>query len=197
MGEARTRLSVDERRDQLLELGLDLFIHHTYDELSIDEIARRAGISKGLLYHYFPGKRAFYVATVERAAEQLLAETDIPVAPGDDDSVKLRIAIDRYLGFVEQRSAAYTFLLRGAMATDPDVAAIVERTRRRFLDRMLQALQMSDDNARLRVTLRGVIGFVEAASVDWAERRDLSREELTELLVQVCVSSVTRALASS
>lgn len=197
MGEPRTRLSVDERRDQLLELGLDLFINHPYDDLSIDEIARRAGISKGLLYHYFPGKRAFYVATVERAAEQLLGETDIPVAPGDDESAKLRIAIDRYLGFVEGRSAAYTFLLRGAMATDPDVAAIVDRTRRRFLDRMLQALQMSDDNARLRVTLRGVIGFVEAASVDWAERRDLSRDELTELLVQVCVSSVTRALASS
>ncbi len=195
MGEARTRLSVDERRDQLLELGLSLFIEHPYDSLSIDDIARHAGISKGLLYHYFPGKRAFYVATVERAAEQLLADTDVPVTPGDEEAATLRVAIDRYLGFVEDRSAAYTFLLRGAMATDPEVASIVEKTRRRFLERMLQSLQTSEDNARLRVTLRGVIGFVEAASVDWAERRDLSREELTELLVQVCVSSVTQALS--
>ena len=64
MQPARTRLQVDIRRQQLLELGLELFAHQTYDGLSIDEIAKRAGVSKGLLYHYFPSKRAFYVAAV-------------------------------------------------------------------------------------------------------------------------------------
>ena len=72
----RARLGVDERRAQLLELGLQLFSDHSYDELGVDDIARAAGISKGLLYHYFPSKRDYYVEVVRRAAGELLARTD-------------------------------------------------------------------------------------------------------------------------
>ena len=75
----RARLDVDERRRQLVELGLDLFGSRSYDEVSIDELAAAAGISKGLLYHYFPTKRDFYVATVREAAAQLVARTSMPV----------------------------------------------------------------------------------------------------------------------
>src|SRR5580765_6635428 len=72
----RARLEVDERRAQLVALGVELFAARSYDEVSIDELARAAGISKGLLYHYFPTKRDFYVATVEEGATQLLARTE-------------------------------------------------------------------------------------------------------------------------
>src|SRR5690242_4164925 len=70
---ARVRLDVDERRAQLVALGLAEFGTRTYDDVSIDLIAQAAGISKGLLYHYFPTKRAFYVACVREAAARLLA----------------------------------------------------------------------------------------------------------------------------
>ena len=69
---ARARFSVDERRAQLLELGLRLFGDRSYDDVSIDDIAREAGVSKGLLYHYFGSKRVFYAACVEHAAASLL-----------------------------------------------------------------------------------------------------------------------------
>src|SRR5215469_2622841 len=74
----RSRLDVDERRRQLVSLGLELFSTRAYDAVSIDELAREAGISKGLLYHYFPTKRDFYVATVREAAQQLLSRTSTP-----------------------------------------------------------------------------------------------------------------------
>src|SRR5512135_3525874 len=69
---ARARLDVDERRAQLLALGLELFSERAYDAISIDEIALAAGISKGLLYHYFPTKRDFYAAAIREASRQLL-----------------------------------------------------------------------------------------------------------------------------
>src|SRR5688572_23935942 len=62
------RLATDERRTQLLDLGRELFNTRPFDDISIDEIAAAAGISKGLLYHYFPSKRHFYVETVREAA---------------------------------------------------------------------------------------------------------------------------------
>ena len=68
---AYTRLDVDERRRQLLELGAELFARHAYDELSMAQIAREAGISKALLYHYFPSKQAYFAATLEQAAAEL------------------------------------------------------------------------------------------------------------------------------
>src|SRR5258706_14546667 len=74
--EPRVRLDVDERRAQLVELGLAHFGERAYDDVSIDAIADAAGISKGLLYHYFPTKRAYYAATVKEAAARLVASTD-------------------------------------------------------------------------------------------------------------------------
>src|ERR671914_634409 len=65
-----TRLPVEERRQRLLEIGAEMFARHSYDELSMGRIAKEAGISKPLLYHYFPGKRAFFAATLQQAADE-------------------------------------------------------------------------------------------------------------------------------
>ena len=65
---AYTRLDVDERRRRLLELGRQLFATHSYGELSMADIARAAGISKALLYHYFPSKQEYFQATLATAA---------------------------------------------------------------------------------------------------------------------------------
>jgi AcrR family transcriptional regulator len=75
-----SRLDVEERRKQLVALGIELFAERTYDDVSIDELAHAAGISKGLLYHYFPTKRDFYIATVKQAAQELLDRTRRPRA---------------------------------------------------------------------------------------------------------------------
>ena len=84
---AYTRLDVDERRRRLLALGADLFTRFAYDELSMAKIASEAGISKALLYHYFPSKEAYFVATLEEKAEELAQRT----AP-DPDAAAARAA---------------------------------------------------------------------------------------------------------
>ena len=187
---ARTRLQVDVRRQQLLELGLELFGNQTYDDLSIDEIAKRAGISKGLLYHYFPSKRAFYVAAVQAAARQLLEETDIDEhgTGSEPDPAGARVALRAFLDYVSRRRIAYAFLLRGGIGTDPEVAEIIESTRQALVDRMLSRLSRfgarADDPAT-RLRLRGWLGYLEASSLDWADRQELDIESFLELLLQM------------
>src|ERR687896_1176806 len=82
---AYTRMQVDARRRQLLELGADLFARHSFAELSMARIAREAGISKALLYHYFPTKRDFFLATLLDAAEEVRRRTepDLALSPGE------------------------------------------------------------------------------------------------------------------
>ncbi|MGB5220318.1 MAG: TetR/AcrR family transcriptional regulator, partial [Polyangiales bacterium] len=142
MQPVRTRLQVDVRRQQLLELGLDLFASQSYDELSIDDIAKRAGVSKGLLYHYYPSKRAFYVAAVAEAARQLLDETDVDEhgTGSEPDPEGQRAGLRAFLDYVSRHRVVYAFLLRGGIGTDPEVAVVLERTREALVDRMLTRL---------------------------------------------------------
>jgi AcrR family transcriptional regulator len=190
MQPARTRLQVDVRRQQLLDLGLELFGNQTYDELSIDEIATRAGVSKGLLYHYFPSKRAFYVAAVREAARQLLEETDVDQhgrGPTPDPE-GVRAGLRAFLGYVARRRVAYGFLLRGGIGTDPEVARIIEDTRQALVDRMISRLSRfgaQQDDPATRLRLRGWLGFLEASSLEWVERQELDLETFLQLLVQM------------
>jgi AcrR family transcriptional regulator len=182
----RARLGVDQRRAQLLELGHELFSTHTYDELSIDDIARAAGISKGLLYHYFPSKRDYYVETVRTAAEDLVRKTE--TAAGAAPVERLRAGLDAYLAYVERHAKPFATLLRSGVGVDPEVSAIVEGTRRAFLERMRS--EAANASPALRNALRGFIGFVEAAVLDWLDHRDVSRDELLGVLVAMAEASV-------
>ncbi|HEY8378879.1 MAG TPA: helix-turn-helix domain-containing protein [Nannocystis sp.] len=186
----RARLQVDERRAQLLELGLRLFSERSYDELSIDDIAQAAGISKGLLYHYFSSKRDFYAATVRRAAELLLQRTD--TGEGADPAALLA-ALDAYLSFAEEHASAYVALMRSGVGHDAEVAAIVEDTRTRLVARLASRLGLAELTPRVRLALRGWVGFVEGSSLDWLARRDLPRDELRDLLAHMLLATLVAA----
>ncbi|MDH3202817.1 MAG: TetR/AcrR family transcriptional regulator [Myxococcales bacterium] len=177
------------RRQQLLELGLELFATHTYDGLSVDEIARRAGISKGLLYHYFPSKRAFYIAAVTAAADQLLEETDIDKhgTGAEPDPEGVREVLRAVLNYVSRRRAEYVFLLRGGVGSDPEVAEILEGARQALIQRMFTRLARFGvvDDPPTRLRLRGWIGFLEGATLDWVQTQELDPDDFLELLVQM------------
>src|SRR3954454_25224360 len=115
-GPAYSRLGVDERRRQLLEAGERVFTERSYDDVSMADIARTAGISKGLLYHYFPSKRDLFVATLEAAAAELreLTQPDPSLPIGE----QLVAAVDAYLGWIEQHADSYAKLLESQSGSD-------------------------------------------------------------------------------
>jgi AcrR family transcriptional regulator len=186
----RLRLAVDERRSRLISVGVELFSRHSFDELSVDDIAKAAGVSKGLLYHYFDGKRGFYVETVREAARVLCERVETAAFSETDPIRQLARAIDAYLGYVSEHAQAYVTLLRGGIGYDPEVAAVVEGTRQHFLRLLLEDLEGFPDQARLRTAFRGWIGFVEAASLDWVEKKDLDQQRLAKLLLTMAEHTV-------
>jgi AcrR family transcriptional regulator len=186
---SRTRLDVDERRAQLLAVGMEVFGAQDYDAVSIDEIARRLGISKGLLYHYFPTKKDFFAASVEAAAEQLLERTQIDERLPPPE--RLRQGLTAYLRFVEGYRATFVALMRGR--SSGSIAKILERTRQRLLDRIVTSLPFPEEqrsDPRVVLALRGWIGFVEALSLEWAAREPdaVSLEEPLSLAMETFVT---------
>jgi AcrR family transcriptional regulator len=189
----RSRLSTDQRRGQLVALGIDIFSERPFDEVSIDDIAAAAGISKGLLYHYFPSKRDFYVAVIRSAADEMqaLTEPDPELAPRD----RLAAALERYLEYVETHARGYATVLRAGIGSDPAVADIVEEVRSAMVARLLADLPVTEGEApaALRVAVRGWVGFVEAASLDWLEHGGLGRGDLRDMLIAALDGAVSAA----
>jgi AcrR family transcriptional regulator len=178
-----TRLDTDERRRRLLELGRSLFTRHPYDELSMATIAREAGISKALLYHYFPSKQAYFVATLQDAAAQL-AERVRPDAQ-QPPAVQLSHALDAWLAWVDENRAAYAKLLRAATAA-PEVRELIDRVRDDTAALIVARLWDAAGGAapaEIRVAVRGWLWFMDGACLDWVERNDVDRARLHGLLL--------------
>jgi AcrR family transcriptional regulator len=181
------RLETDQRRAQLLELAKVQFSSRAYDDVSIDDLAREAKISKGLLYHYFPTKRDLYVAGLSEIANELVAA--IIAVPQDLPPIeRVHRGLDAYLTHISRHSKAYVSLMRGGIGSDPEVADVVEGVRTRLFERFLTGPPFTGlftGDARFETTIRGWIGFVEAATIDWCANPRLSQSELRDLLAQI------------
>lgn len=186
----RIRLDNDERRAQLLALARKAFSDRSYDEVSIDDIAREAKISKGLLYHYFPTKRDLYVAGLSAIADELVEKITSQrkdAAPIE----RVRAGLDAYLEHISQHSRAFISLMRGGIGSDPEVAGVVDGVRQRMIDIFLEETPFAAvliKDVRFHASVRGWIGFVEGATLDWCENQRMARAELVDLLTQILFS---------
>jgi AcrR family transcriptional regulator len=182
-GPAYRRLDVDERRAQLVALGERLFTTYAYSELSMARIAKEAGISKALLYHYFPSKQAYFEATLQAAAEELRARTepDPSLAPAQ----QLERSLDVYLAWIGEHAEAYGKLMVTAGEV-PEIRAMVEDVRAATAAQILRGIVGDDAPVPpgARTAVRGWLWFMDGACLDWiANDRDLSRDELRGLLL--------------
>src|SRR6266850_369397 len=126
------RLDPEERRERLIELGLKMLSLETPERVPVDEIAAAAGISRGLLFHYFPTKRDFYVAVARAAADQLLEVTKPD--PELHHMERLHAGLAAYVDYVAANETLYIALVRGAAGSDKELQAISEATRARVAE---------------------------------------------------------------
>jgi AcrR family transcriptional regulator len=186
---ARIRLAPELRREQLLDLGAELFAAEPYERVHIERVAEMAGVSRGLLYHYFPTKAAFFGALVARTVEHLRAATapDPALSPLE----QLRHGIDAYLAHCRENSHAARAVHRGAASADPDVVAIIERDNRIQEERILAALEhRRTPHPLLVIAVRAWLRFLRTAWLEWIDRPEVPRDELRE----VCVAALVGAL---
>lgn len=139
MAGRRRRLSPDDRRSELLALGSQAFGERPYDEVRIDEIAERAGVSRALMYHYFPDKRAFFAAVVKHEAEQLYAATENPPDPGGTLFERVRAGVLAYVDYHQQHPHAAWAVYVRAGRYDPVLIEIDDEAKNRQMQRIMGA----------------------------------------------------------
>jgi AcrR family transcriptional regulator len=199
-GTTSSRLEGDERRRQLVRAGIELLGQHPYDRISIAQIADAAGVSKGLLYHYFPTKDDYVVAVLDEASRELdeLLALDPALTPLE----QLDKALSRFLEFVERHAPAHTaiFRTRGAGEGDAVRKALEEGRRKRiaFVIDSIAAWATAElgkppESAALETAVQGWIFFVEGAVLRWLDDGGISRDQLRALLGRMLVAAVLSA----
>lgn len=180
----RTRLAPEERRSQLLDLGVRLLATRSVDELSIDLLAEEAGISRGLLYHYFGSKQAFHEAVVRRAADDLIEQT-APPAEGEPLE-RLLASVTAYVDYVLANHEGYRSLVKAASAGNETLRRIYEEARSALTDRIFRedvGGQVVPDTAGARLVVRGWAAMTEELVLTWVEDPgEVTREELLAIL---------------
>ncbi|MGW1159521.1 TetR/AcrR family transcriptional regulator [Streptomyces sp. NPDC002513] len=186
-----TRLHPEERRAQLVSIGLQMLTEQSLDELSTDEVARRAGISRGLLFHYFANKREFHQAIVRTACDELIAAT--APDPSLDAEAWLDAAMTGFVDHVLGNRTGYLSLVRGAPVNNPAVRDIVDETRRTLADRVLEYHRRAGlpDRPHLAAIAQAWMAFAEEAAVSWPLHEPGIREGLNDFLKRGLVALLT------
>ena len=186
----RRRLRPEERREELLDVGAEFFAGQRYDDVLMEEVAARAGVSRALLYKYFPGKRELFAAIYRRAADRLLEgarlDPDLPMA--DAVSAGLDAHIDY---FAAHRLTVLT--ANRTLAGDPLIQAIIDDELAVLRGRMLDAAGFGG-HARdvASAALRAWLVFVREMCVEWLEGQAIDRDEVRA----VCLRTLAAALES-
>ncbi|WP_405865449.1 MULTISPECIES: TetR/AcrR family transcriptional regulator [unclassified Streptomyces] len=182
----RRRLSTEERREQLLSVGSRLFSESPYDEVWIEQVAEIAGVSRGLLYHYFPTKRDFCLAVVERESERMLQMT--AAVPGVPAREQLADGLDTFLEYVHAHAHGFRAFHRADAAGDQAIRKVYRRALA-VQERQILATLAADpelgpvaqQRPDLKLAVRGWLAFTTAVCLEWLRGADLSREQVRDL----------------
>ncbi len=185
---SRTRLTPAQRREQLLDLGVRLLATRSLDELSIDLLAEEAGISRGLLYHYFGNKHDFHEAVSRRACDDLIAQTAPP--EGGEPLERLLASVTAYVDYVVTNHAGYQSLVKAAASGNDALREIYEDARSALTGRIFTEDPWGDlipDTPVNRLLVRGWSALTEELVVTWATeqragRALITREELLDIV---------------
>jgi AcrR family transcriptional regulator len=196
-GRTRRRLSTEERREQLLSVGARLFSESPYDDVWIEQVAGIAGVSRGLLYHYFPTKRDFFLAVVERESERMLQMTE--AVPGVPAREQLTANLDIFLEYVHAHAHGFRAFHRADAAGDQAVRRVYQRALGAQERQILAALARDPElgpiaQARpdLRLAVRGWLAFTTAVCLEWLRGSELTREQVRDL----CARALLGVIAS-
>jgi AcrR family transcriptional regulator len=198
MGESRRRLSPEERRNELLTLGAEVFGQRPYDEVRIDEIAERAGVSRALMYHYFPDKRAFFAAVVRAEGERLFQATNTPPEPGLTLFAELRAGVLAYLSYDEQHPHGAWAAYIGMGRSDPVLRGIEDidndRQADRIIDRVTGAFGDALD-AKVERDLRAAVYGWLAFTLEMCRQRLVDSSVGADFVADLCAHTLLDAVA--
>ena len=187
----RRRLRAPDRRERILAAALDVFANRGY-QAAMADVAEAAGITRTVLYYYFPSKKDLFLAVLEARCEALLADVAPHVGAAAQDEERLRASLDAVLGFAEEHPLAWRMLCRDLDDAEGDVRDAQVRVREAALGAAVALLAsvasrsgLALDDVRERVMAELVYGAVTSVVSWWLEHPEVPRDEVVAAMVDI------------
>jgi AcrR family transcriptional regulator len=190
------RLPPAERRDQLIDSALAIAAQNGYENLAFEKVANRAGVTRNLVYHYFPGGRQELLeAAVHRAGETLssgwITDPDVPLGE------RLAANLNRMMDHAAEPTDAWQLYRQGRGAIEPNLLEIARHYRDRVIDTIaLNQMGTTEPPPIVRIALDGFLAYVETV-IESAIEKELPREQVIELVGGTLMSAMNAAAGAT
>lgn len=185
----RQRLKPDERRNQLLDIGAHFFATRPYEEVLMEQVGAAAGVSRALVYRYFPTKRDLFAAIYQRAADQLLAATEVDRTGSMADWVAA--GLDAHIDYFVAHSHTVLAANRGELSGDPRIQGIISEELGTLRQRMLEVTGLDGHQREIAsIALLAWLAFVRTICVEWLQSPTISRAELRDVCLHALLGAV-------
>ena len=179
------RLPRRERRVQLLESALEVFVQHGYHAAAMDDIADRAGVSKPVLYQHFPGKLELYLALLDSSCDAVIDSCRVALDSTHDNKQRVGAAIEAFYDYVGKDTGAFRLVFESDLTNEPAVRQHVDRVTSECAS--LIAAVIHDDTGlpdpASRLLAVSLVGMAQVSARFWlAEAGGIDRDQATALV---------------
>ena len=190
---ADKRLPASQRREVILDAATRTFVEFGYRGAHMDVIARRADVTKPILYRHFPSKLSLLLAILDRAGEELLGSLAKPVEEGSDWRKTIKNDVKAYLDFVENYGVGYSLIYTVGIIVDQEVAERMAAIRRDAVGIIAQHIRLYVDPEvmppeEIELIAFMIGGMAERAAFYWTSNEELTRD--------VCERNLNKGMTS-
>jgi AcrR family transcriptional regulator len=174
-----------ERRAQLLESALEVFVAQGYHAAAMDDIAERAGVSKPVLYQHFPGKLDLYLALLDSSCDAIIDNCRIALSATPDIKLRVQAAIEAFFDYVDEETGAFRLVFESDLTNEPAVRERIDRVTNECAE--LIAHVIHDDtglpDAQSRLLAVSLVGMAQVSARFWlTEAGGISKSDASALV---------------
>jgi AcrR family transcriptional regulator len=177
-----------ERRRQILDAALEVFVSQGYHAAAMDDIAERAGVSKPVLYQHFPGKLELYLALLDESVGTLLDTVRDALRSNPDPKQRVAATFGAYFEYVGGNGQAYRLVFESDLRGEPEAAAVVDGALTRCIETVAAAVTADAglDAARARLLAVGLVGLSQVGAQYWLDsEQEVPRDEAVALMASL------------
>jgi len=180
-----TRMPRNARRVQLLDSALDVFVANGYHAAAMDDIADRAGVSKPVLYQHFPGKLDLYLALLDNACDQMVANVRTALESTTDNKERVAATTEAFYAYVADPGGAFRLVFESDLTNEPAVRERVERVTLLCADAIAEVI--ADDTGfpeeASRLLAVALVGMSQVSARFWLDADGrIPQEQAVELI---------------
>ena len=174
-----------ERRAQLMEAALEVFVAQGYHAAAMDDIAERAGVSKPVLYQHFPGKLDLYLALLDRSCDTIIDNTRVALESTPDNKLRVAATMDVFFEYVASDTGAFRLVFESDLTNEPAVRNHVDRVTAECATLIAEVIHddtsLPDEASRLLAV--SLVGMAQVSARFWlTEAGGISRGDAAALV---------------